>query len=213
MSFELFENELSSSLVPSILIIDDELTSRMILERIIKNIHSGIAVTTFSAPLPAMEWVKHNQPDMILVDYLMDGMNGHDTIKVIRQYPHLEDVPIIVVTVADEREIRYKVLDAGATDFITKPIDPYECRVRCRNLLAMRLHQKVVQSRALSLEQAVIDATQQIREREQETLFRLAKAGEYRDTDTGNHVLRMAKYSRLIGEALALRPKDANCSR
>ncbi len=204
MPFELLEHELPDSTSPSVLIIDDEFTSRMILERIVKNIHSEIVVTTFADPVIAMAWVSKNQPDLILVDYMMGSMSGLEVVTRIRHTPHLEDVPIVMVTVADDKNIRYQVLDAGATDFISKPIDPYECRVRCRNLLSMRLNQKIVHNRAQSLEQAVVKATQQIRDREQETLFRLAKAGEYRDSDTGNHVLRMAKYSRLIAERLGL---------
>ncbi len=203
MPFELLEHHLPTA-IPSVLIIDDEITSRMILERIVKLIDEKIAVSTFSDPVAALAWLDRNQPDLVLVDYLMDSMSGLEVVKRIRHAPHLEDVPIVMVTVAEEREVRYRVLDAGATDFIPKPIDPYECRVRCRNLLSMRLHQKIVLDRAQSLEQAVAEATRQIREREQETLFRLAKAGEYRDSDTGNHVLRMAKYSRLIAEQLGL---------
>ena len=204
MPFELLEQEPHHSTSPSVLIIDDEFTSLMILERIVKNIHDKIIVTTFSDPIAAMDWADKNQPDLILVDYLMDSMSGLEVVARIRRTPHLEDVPIVVVTAVQDRNIRYQVLDAGATDFINKPIDPYECRVRCHNLLSMRLHQKIVLNRAQTLEQAVAKATQQIFDREQETLFRLAKAGEYRDTDTGNHVIRMAKYARVIADGLGL---------
>lgn len=204
MPFEILEHVLPDSPAPSVLIIDDEFTSRVILERIVKNIHHDIVVTSFADPIAAMVWVSKNLPDLILVDYLMGGMSGLEVVTKIRRSPHLEDVPVVMVTVADEKDIRYQVLDAGATDFLSKPIDPYECRVRCRNLLSMRLHEKIVLSRAQSLEKAVVEATQQIREREQETLYRLAKAGEFRDSDTGNHVLRMAKFARLIAEGLGL---------
>ena len=204
MPFNPFEHELTNSSAPSVLIIDDEFTSRMILEKIVKNIHSDITVSAFADPVAALAWIGNNQPDLILLDYLMDSMSGLEVVSRLRKLPHLEGVPIVMVTVAESKTVRYQVLDAGATDFITKPIDPYECRVRCRNLLSMRLHEKIVRNRANSLEQTVADVTRQIRDREQETLFRLAKAGEYRDSDTGNHVLRMAKYSRLIAEGLGL---------
>lgn len=210
MPFELLESELAGSLNPAVVIIDDEFTSRVILERIIKNIHGDIEVTTFADPVDAMAWLAKNQADLILVDYLMEKLSGLDVVTRIRHTPHLEDVPVVIVTVANEKQTRYQVLDAGATDFISKPIDPYECRVRCRNLLSLRLHEKIVQGRARSLEQAVISATRQIEERERETLYRLAKAGEYRDSDTGNHVLRMAKYARLIAECLGLSEERCN---
>lgn len=211
MPFEVLEQALPEAPHPLVLIIDDDLTSRLILDRIVRNIHPDIVSHTFGDPVQAMSWLDKNQPDLILVDYLMQGLTGLEVLTRIRHMPRLEDVPVVMVTVANEKTVRYQVLDAGATDFISKPIDPYECRVRCHNLLSMRLHEKIVLSRAQSLEKAVADATHQIREREQETLFRLAKAGEYRDSDTGNHVLRMARYARMVAEALGL-PAD-HCER
>jgi two-component system, response regulator RpfG len=93
---------------------------------------------------------------------------------------------------------------------LTKPVDQYECRARCRNLLTMRRQQIVIKDRARLLEQQVGDAVRDIRLREVETLFRLGKAGEYRDEETGNHVIRMAKISRLIAEELKLSDEDCD---
>lgn len=202
MPFDILEREHHPSSPPSVLIVDDEFTSRVILERIAKNIHPQIIVHTFSDPIKAMTWLVDNQPDLILLDYLMDSMSGLLVVEKIRSTAHLQEIPIIIVTAFNDRNVRYRLLDAGATDYINKPIDLYECRIRCRNLLSMRLHQKSLQNRAQHLEQAITQATQHILDREQETIFRLAKAGEYRDCATGNHVQRMAKYARLIAEAL-----------
>jgi two-component system response regulator RpfG len=192
---------------PSVAIIDDEFTSRVILDKIIRSIQSNVLTNTFSDPLSALEWIQWNQPDLILVDYRMKEMTGLDVIKKIRQISGFESVPIIVITAHDELNVRYSALEAGATDFLAKPIDPYECRVRCRNLLALRQHEKTILEHSQLLEHAIHKATQQIREREQETLYCLAKAGEFRDAETGNHVLRMARYSKLIAEGLGL-PED-----
>jgi two-component system response regulator RpfG len=134
----------------------------------------------------------------------MSGMTGLEAVQQMRHIYSLEGVPIVVVTSSEERDIKYQALESGATDFIHKPIDPNECRVRCRNMLHLRLQQKIILNRSQFLEQRVADATKQILAREQETLFRLAKAGEYRDEETGNHIVRMAKYSRLIAEGLNL---------
>jgi len=207
MPFELVESNISDPIAPVVVIIDDEFTSRAILDKVVRNVQKNIIVKTFSDPLAAMEWVRTNQPDLIMLDYMMGGMTGLEAVQQMRRIDSLEGVPIVVVTSLEEREIRYQVLDAGATDFITKPIDPYECRVRCRNMLSLRMQQKIILSRSQFLEYRVADATRLIHQREQETLFRLAKAGEYRDLDTGEHILRMARYSRLIAEALGL-PQD-----
>ena len=205
MTFELIEDSFENTVAPLVVIIDDEYTSRVILEKIVQSVQKNIIVKTFADPITALSWIKDNLPDLIIVDYLMSGMTGLEALQQMRRIYSLEAVPIVVVTSSEERDIKYQALESGATDFITKPIDPHECRVRCRNMLHLRLQQKIILSRSHFLEQRVDDATKQIRAREQETLFRLAKAGEYRDEETGNHIIRMAKYSRLIAEELGLK--------
>lgn len=204
MIFELIEDRFEDIATPLVVVIDDEFTSRVILERIAHSIQKDIVVKTFGDPLTAMSWIRDNHPDLILVDYMMEGMNGLEAVKQMRTIASLEGVPIVVVTSIEDRDIRYQALEAGASDFVNKPIDPNECRIRCRNMLYLRLQQKIILQRSYSLEQQISDATQKILAREQETLLRLAKAGEFRDTDTGNHVLRMAKYSQLIAAKLGL---------
>lgn len=208
MTFEVIEQNMADA-IPSVVIIDDEFTSRTILDRVIRSIQENIIVTSFDNPVEAMTWIRSNQPDLVLVDYMMNGMTGLDVVKQIRSMSFQDGVQIVVVTSMEDRHIRYQVLDAGASDFINKPIDPYECRTRCRNMLTLRIQQKIILGRSVSLEKEVVDATKKIHQREMETLFRLAKAGEHRDADTGNHILRMAKYSRLIAETLGL-PQE-NC--
>jgi two-component system response regulator RpfG len=204
MSFELIESSFENTASPLVVIIDDEFTSRLILDKVLQSVQKNIIVKTFADPITALAWIRDNQPDLIIVDYMMSGMTGLEAVQQMRRMYSLEGVPIVVVTSLEERDIKYQVLESGATDFITKPIDPYECRVRCRNMLHLRLQQKIILHRSQFLEQRISDATKQIRAREHETLFRLAKAGEYRDAETGNHIVRMAKYSRLIGEGLGL---------
>jgi two-component system response regulator RpfG len=140
----------------------------------------------------------------------MPQMNGVEFIKRVRGTPACADVPIIMITIVGVRSVRYEALNAGATDFLTRPLDQDECRSRCRNLLIMRQQQCIIQDRAKWLEKQVEIATRQVLSRERETLLRLAKAGEYRDEDTGNHVLRMSKYSRAIAEYLGLSKADCD---
>jgi two-component system response regulator RpfG len=204
MIFELLEDTFENTATPLVVVIDDEFTSRIILERVANSIQTDILVKTFDDPTTAISWIRDNYPDLVLVDYMMAGMTGLEAVKQMRQIASLEGVPIVMVTSIEDKEIRYQALEAGASDFITKPIDPYECRIRCRNMLYLRLQQKVILRHSLSLEQQIAEATKQIHYREEETLLRLARAGEFRDTDTGNHVLRMARYSYLIAEKLGL---------
>jgi two-component system response regulator RpfG len=210
MPFEIIGQNMPKTSPPTIVIIDDEFTSRIILDKIVRGLQNEVAVQAFASPLGAIEWLRLNQPDLILVDHLMDELSGLEVVQKIRRISHLEHVPVIMITVSDENEIRYKALEAGVTEFLSKPFNHYECQIRCRNLLSLRLHHKEVLHRSEKLEQAVSEATSRILEREQETLFRLARAGEYRDSDTGNHVLRMSRFSRLIAEGMGL--DDGRCS-
>lgn len=193
----------------TVVIIDDQSTGRKILEELVRTIERGLIVHSYAEPYAALERVKAQPPDLVLTDYKMPGIDGVEFIRRFRAVPGCADVPLIMVTIVEDRRVRYEALEAGATDFLTRPIDHYECRARCRNLLTLRKQQKIIKDRAKWLEQQVAVATRQIRTREQETLLRLAKAGEYRDEETGNHILRMAKYSRLLAEEMGL--IDSEC--
>ena len=140
----------------------------------------------------------------------MPEINGIEFIKKLRKKAGCHDIPIMMITVVSEKEVRYDALDAGATAFLTRPIDQIECRTSCRNLLKSYEQHLIIQDRAEWLAEQVELATQQIILREKETLMRLAKAGEYRDEETGNHVIRMAKYSREIAEELGFSELDSD---
>src|SRR5207247_9172544 len=96
----------------------------------------------------------------------------------------------------------------GITDFLTKPVDARECLARCRNLLMLRRQALALEDRRRLLEHMVEDATKEVREREKETLLRLARAGEFRDEETGYRLSRMSRYSRVIAAALGFENDD-----
>ena len=193
-----------------VLIVDDESTGRTILAKIIQQVEDDISVDSFDNPLDALDWLEYNHPDLIITDYRMPEMNGVELIKQIRAKTACLDIPIMMITVVSEKSVRYDALEAGATAFLTRPIDQIECRTSCRNLLKLHEQQSIIQDRADWLARQVEVATQQIVSRERETLLRLAKAGEYRDEITGNHVVRMSRYSRQIAEALGLSEKECD---
>ena len=194
----------------TILIIDDQLTSRQILQQLVGSIEENTSVEAFANPLQALQWTSRNAVDLILVDYKMPEMNGVEFIQRFRTHPSTSHVPVIMVTSIEDRAIRYEALEAGATDFLMKPVDHHECRARCHNLLTQYQQYKIISDRSRWLERRVSEATSEIRLRERETLLRLARAGEYRDEETGNHVIRMAKYSRVIAEQLGFSKDDAD---
>jgi two-component system, response regulator RpfG len=192
------------STMSNVLIIDDQSITRMILQELIGSIDKDVNPTCFADPTEALEWAKQNDVDLVITDYKMPQMDGIEFVKWFRRIPGCNDVPVMIVTCIEDQSVRYMALESGATDFITKPIDHTECRARCNNLLTMSLQRKLIKDRALLLEAEIRKTTQELHDREEETLIRLAKAGEYRDEDTGNHILRISRYSRLIAEKLGL---------
>jgi PAS domain S-box-containing protein len=131
-----------------VVIVDDQSTGRRVLERLIQTVERDLDVLVFADAPSALAAIEARTPDLILTDYLMPGMDGISFIRRVRELPDLGDVPIVVVTVVDERGVRYRALDAGATDFLNRPIDEHECRARCRNLLALRRQQQISRWRA-----------------------------------------------------------------
>lgn len=187
-----------------VVIVDDRSTARSLLEGLARTLEPGVIVESYADPQEALAQMQRSTPDLIITDYRMPGMDGIEFTRRIRAERRLAEVPLIIVTVVEDRQIRYQALENGATDFLTRPIDPQECRARCLNLLALRRSQRMLSDRASWLEEQVMQATREVRTRERETLMKLAKAGEYRDQETGNHIIRMAKYARLIAEELKL---------
>src|SRR5712675_1912091 len=191
----------------TVMVVDDQSTGRAILEQVVRSLDERVAVEGFARPIDAMVWATRHICDLVLVDYMMPDMDGIEFVKRLRAIPGYEHVPIVMVTGQDDKKVRYAALDAGITDFLTKPVDARECLARCRNLLTLRRQQLALEDKRRLLEGMVDEATREIREREKETLLRLARAGEFRDEETGYHLTRMARYSRLIANALDL-PSD-----
>jgi len=110
--------------------------------------------------------------------------------------------------VGDE-PVRQAALEAGVIDFMVKPVRPRELRTRCRNLLQLRQQGESVKERARSLEQRVLDGLREVEQRERETLYRLARAIEYRDVGTGIHLLRMSHYAEVLAERLGMSDEES----
>ena len=159
----------------------------------------GFDVTSLLSPTEALDRIQEKDFDLILVDYMMPEMNGIECIREIRVgHP---DIPIIMITgTVEDDALKLDALEAGATEFINKPIDIAEFRARLMNLSALRRAQLLLSDRAKLLEEEVAVATRNIVEREYETLTVLGRAAEYRDPETAAHISRVAHYSRLIAE-------------
>jgi putative two-component system response regulator len=135
---------------------------------------------------------------------MMPDLHGIDFIHQLRATTGKEEIPVLMITANDQKQILYRALDAGATDFLTKPVDRVEFMARVNNMLQLSASRKVLANRAAWLADEVRKATFEIVQRERETVVRLSKAAEYRDPETGAHILRMAHYSELVAKGLNL---------
>src|SRR5918912_1966256 len=129
----------------TVMVVDDQSTGRAILEQVVRGLDERVVVEGFARPVDAVVWATKNVSDLVLVDYMMPEMDGIEFVKRLRALPGYRDVPIVMVTVHDDRKVRYAALDAGITDFLTKPVDPRECQARCRNLLQLRRQQIILE--------------------------------------------------------------------
>ena len=210
MSAVLFKDAKNFPITANVYVIDDQLTSRVIMENIIRGIGDNIKVSTFETPQAALDATYQAPPDLIVVDYRMPEMNGVEFTQKVRNIPECMDVPIIIFTIIDDKSVMYDSLDAGATDFLTKPIDHYECKVRCRNLLTMRRQQKIIKERAETLERVVFNSTQTIQQREKEVLSIIYNIIDIKGNIAGFNQQRMGMISMLIARELKMEDKFCN---
>ena len=186
-----------------IVLVDDDLLGLEMLRDLVSSI-PGTAVVAFPSAEEALEWCRANQPDLIITDHIMPGLTGLELIRSLRRDPGTATVPLMMVTAAEDRGLRCQALESGASDVLGKPLDATEVLARTRNMLAIRRGQRLLAERSKLLETEVRRATAEIVAREQETILRLSRAAEYRDWETGTHIVRVAWYARIISRELGL---------
>jgi putative two-component system response regulator len=188
------------------LLVDDSRSVLDFLKRLVEA-DGLVQATAFLDPLQALTVARDRDFDIVLVDYEMPKMDGITFIRELRSQPKFADIPMVMVTSIQTDEVRMKALEAGATDFLPKRPQAMEMSIRLRNLIKLGASVRKLNNQAADLANEVAAATLKLQEREEEIILRLALAVEYRDSDTGDHTLRVAKYSRIIAEQLRLTPR------
>jgi diguanylate cyclase (GGDEF)-like protein/PAS domain S-box-containing protein len=153
-----------------VVIVDDQAINLKILERFARATRPDVTVHGFTTASDALALIASQTPDLIVTDFVMPEMTGEQFIQRCRKLKNVQDVPIIVVTAYEDREFRYRALDAGASDFLLSPVDGREFCTRAQHLLALRQHQLSLKSRASLLESELSTIAQQysdaVRQRE-----------------------------------------------
>jgi putative two-component system response regulator len=196
-----------------VLVVDDQETNVRLLERVLRR-EGYTEVQGCTNPREAVENFSAYAPDLLLLDLQMPGMDGFQVMHWIQgQLRDAEFLPIIVITADLSEESKQRALSGGARDFLTKPFDFTEVILRIRNLLEMRLLYRRLQEQNLSLEERVRRRTAELDQAQQEILERLARAGEFRDDDTGHHTRRVGEGTAAVARELGLPEREAELLR
>ncbi len=204
-----------------ILVVDDETTMRRLLEKLLRM--EGYEVLLASRGEQALAELYKHGADTVLLDMRMPGMSGLDVCRQIRAHPRSLHTPVVFITAVNDREFRRKGMEAGADDFLSKPFDEVELLARIRNSVRVKRYydniehqreqfEKAVHERTAALNAAIAQLTQtqhELRASHEETIYRLSRAAEFRDDETGQHLQRMSRYCQLIARKIGL--DEATC--
>jgi response regulator RpfG family c-di-GMP phosphodiesterase len=185
--------------------IDDNENNLILIEALCEE--AGLEVKSFLDPLDALMYCLSNPVDMILTDYMMPELNGLEFIKEFRGAN--ADVPIVMITAAgSDEDVHREAFELGANDFLSKPVNGVLFKARIFNLLNLYKNKMLLKDRAKLLEEEVRKATNELVEREHETLKILGKVSEYKDPETANHISRVAHYSKLLAKGYGLSEQE-----
>jgi putative two-component system response regulator len=149
-------------------------------------------------------------PGLILLDISMPGMDGFQTCRKLREDPETRRIPVVMLTAFADRDSRIKALEAGANDFLAKPVDHTELIVRSNNLLSAKRDHDALEEQGRILEQQVRERTRQLKESLLDTVQRLTLASEYRDVDSYVHVKRISYYTEVVVRSLGISGEEAD---
>src|SRR5574343_745190 len=148
----------------TVLIVDDSDINLTLIKALVLKLGDCTPVL-FDHPVAALEWCRSNEPDLVIVDYMMPDMDGLKFIAAFRALHGRNEIPFLMITANDQRDVRYEALLGGANDYLTKPLDRIEFSARARNMLSIRAGQKYMANHVQELEVRVQERTREIRNR------------------------------------------------
>ncbi|MSQ60141.1 MAG: response regulator [Betaproteobacteria bacterium] len=186
-----------------ILVVDDQPANLLLAKRIL-NAEGFQYVTTLSDPRQVEEEYRRERFDLVLLDLNMPHLDGFEVMERLRAIEQDNYLPILVLTALDDSETRLRALRSGAKDFLSKPFDRTELITRVCNMLEVRLLHEQVRDQNKILEEKVRERTRELHESRLDIVRRLGRAVEYRDNETGLHILRMSQYAAIVARAAGM---------
>lgn len=192
-----------------ILVVDDEDRNLRLMEAMLTPL--GYEVILAHDGEEALQKVKEIPPDVVLLDVMMPRMDGFEVARRLKEDEETTIIPIVMVTALREVEDRVKALEVGADDFLSKPVEKTELRARVQSLLKvkayndhMRDYQKELEAEVASRIDRLRQALEKIKAASLDTIYRLSRAAEYKDEDTGAHIRRMSHYAAAVARKMGL---------
>lgn len=186
----------------TILVVDDEERNVKLLEALLQA--DGCRTVSARNGRDALALALDQPPDLILLDIMMPDMDGLEATALLKADSRTRPVPVIVITSLDDRQSKLRALEAGAEEFLTKPIDRVDLQVRVRNLLRLKEYGDFLANHNQLLEEQVQQRTAQLKDAHGETILTLVRAAEHKDEETGHHVRRISHYCRELARALEM---------
>ena len=186
-----------------IIIVDDEPIIAKVVSKYLRG-EGYERVISITDSVKAFDLISQETPDAILLDIMMPEVDGLTILSKVRREHHLRFIPVIILTASTDHDTKTKALELGATDFLAKPVDPNDLIPRLRNALTVRAYQDRLESHSVQLESQVRERTAQLASSRQDVIRCLALAAEYRDDETGHHVIRVGRYAAITARHLGL---------
>ena len=189
-----------------ILIVDDD--QRMLdgLRRTLREQREEWSMTFVRRPEAAWERLLEAAYDAVVTDVKMPGMSGLDLLARMRQDDRTRHVPVVVLTGLNDHDLKERALNLGADDLLNKPVQPGQLIARLQNMLRRKAYQDDLRTSNESLVEKVQKQDVDLAQSRLSIVCRLGMAAEFRDEDTGNHVVRVGCYSRAVAAALGMPP-------
>jgi putative two-component system response regulator len=182
---------------PCILIIDDEPIARHSLEALLTG--EGYQLNFAVDGLEGMQKAIDLHPDVILLDVMMPSVDGYEVCHRLRCEPSLAEIPILFLTTLDDRDSRLKGLEAGADDFLSKPIDRLELRARLRTITRLDRYRKLNQERL-----RIAQTLGELQRAYDETIEGWSRALDLRDKETEGHSQRVTEMTLRLARAFGI---------
>ncbi len=187
----------------TIMIVDDEPIHIKVVQKHLREAGYDSFVTTTDSR-QALSMVRSERPDVVVLDIVMPHVSGLHLLEAIRGDIDLHHLPVLILTAVSDEETWLKSLELGATDLLTKPVRPSELIPRMRNALVLKSHHDHLAENSARLEKQVRQRTTELTQSRREVIHVLACAAEFRDQETGNHVLRVSRYCGILARQLGL---------